>query len=55
MKAPFPGEIDRRLLNERSVSGRIGLQLQELDVPESERLFRRDRPAVGQIERHDVS
>jgi dimethylamine/trimethylamine dehydrogenase len=28
---------------------------QELDVPESERLFRRDRPAVGQIERHDVS
>ena len=34
MKAPFPGEIDRRLLNERSVSGRIGLQLQELDVPE---------------------
>ena len=34
MKVPFPGEIDRRLLNERSVSGRIGLQLQEIDVPE---------------------
>ena len=34
MSTPFPGEIDRRLLNERSVSGRIGLQVQELDVPE---------------------
>jgi len=28
------GEIDRRLLNERSVAGRVGLQLQALDVPE---------------------
>jgi glycine dehydrogenase subunit 2 len=34
LRAPVTGEIDRRLLNERSVPGRVGLQLQELDVPE---------------------
>ncbi|MBT5318645.1 MAG: hypothetical protein HOL45_01935, partial [Chloroflexi bacterium] len=34
MSIPIAGEIDRRLLNERSVSGRIGLQIQALDVPE---------------------
>ncbi|MBT6681216.1 MAG: aminomethyl-transferring glycine dehydrogenase subunit GcvPB [Chloroflexi bacterium] len=34
MSIPIAGEIDRRLLNERSVSGRIGLQIQTLDVPE---------------------
>ena len=34
MNLPVPGEIDRRLLNERSVPGRIGLQMPELDVPE---------------------
>lgn len=33
MSIPVTGEIDRRLLNERSVSGRVGLQIQELDVP----------------------
>ena len=34
MNVPVPGEIDRRLLNERSVPGRIGLQMPGLDVPE---------------------
>ena len=34
MKVPVPGEVDRRLLNERSVPGRIGIQMQDLDVPE---------------------
>ena len=34
MNVPIPGEIDRRLLNDRSVSGRIGVRMPDLDVPE---------------------
>ena len=48
MNTPIPGEIDRRLLNERSVSGRIGLQLQKLDVPEQ------PLPDAGLLRTHDA-
>jgi|TARA_B100001964_G_scaffold244044_1_gene324010 glycine dehydrogenase subunit 2 len=58
VNAPYPGEIDRRLLNERSVSGRIGLQLQELDVPEQALpepgLLRTDEARLPEVSQQEV-